>query len=266
MSYKFFSSKPGKEHDIDQWEARSLQGELLAFKGRSLIRYFEQFLTDKKSHVIEGGCGLGAWCEWFQQQGYQVTGIEYDPEIVTRAKMAKPDIAVQLGDITNLSFPDNTFDAYISLGVIEHFEHGPDKAIIEAFRVLKPGGLGFFTTPLLTPIRRMILHPVRSLYFFLQRLRGRKTYFWEYRFTKKELRTYLEQGGFEIIDEGIDDYEPSITNRHLGLWADWFFLRKSGGEIWELNTVGKIILKIFKVIPDDWYCSGYLFVVRANKQ
>ena len=47
-----------------------------------------------------------------------------------------------------MSFPDNHFDAYLSLGVIEHWEEGPQQAIDEAYRVIKPGGYFFVSTPL----------------------------------------------------------------------------------------------------------------------
>jgi SAM-dependent methyltransferase len=265
MSYRLQSFKTGREHDLDQWNNRSLAGELRSFEGRTLVRIFEQHLNGSKLKILEGGCGFGAWCEWFQNRGYEIVGIEYDREIVSRARQFKPDVAVEFGDITNLNYPDNSFDAYISLGVIEHFEHGPEKALREAYRILKPGGLAFVTTPVVTPLRRFVAHPVRSLYFLIRRLKGKPNYFWEYRFTRRELRSFLEQTGFEIIHEDIDDYEPSEKNRHIGLWADWFPLRKRGGEIWELNALGKALLRILRLLPAKWFCSGLHLVARAKK-
>lgn len=265
MSYKLFSFKTGEEHDVEQWNNRSLEGELRSFEGRTLVRIFNQHLNGHNSHLLEGGCGFGAWCEWFQKQGHSIVGIEYDKNIVARAKEFKPDVAVELGDITDLKYPDGSFDAYISLGVIEHFEHGPQQALEEAHRILKPGGLAFVTTPCVTVLRRVLSHPVRTLYFIIRRLIGKPNYFWEYRFTKKELCAFLESAGFEIIHADIDDYEPHVKNRHIGLWADWFFLRKRGGDIWELNAFGKIVLRLLRLFPDSWYCSGLHLVARARK-
>lgn len=260
------SFKTSSEHDVEQWEDRSLEGELESFKDRTLVRIFDKYLGGRKTRILEGGCGFGAWCEWFQGRGHEIVGIEYDENIVKRAKEFKPDVSVELGDITDVKYPDNHFDAYISLGVIEHFEHGPEKSLEEAFRVLKPGGLAFVTTPLLTPLRRFISHPVRTLYFFRKKLKGEPTYFWEYRFTKKELRNYLENAGFEIIHTDVDDYEPHVKNRHIGVWADWFFLREKNGEIWELNGAGKLILSLLKTfLPASWFCSGLHLIARANK-
>ncbi len=265
MSYKFLSTKTSQEHDLDQWQNRSLEGEIKSFEGRTLVRIFNKYLNGKEAKILEGGCGFGAWCEWFQKQGYQILGIEYDNNIVKRAKKYKPDVAVELGDITEIKYPSDSFDAYVSLGVIEHFEHGPESALREAHRILKPDGIAFVTTPYLTVIRRFVAHPVRSLYFLIREFRGKSNYFWEYRFTKNELRSFLENTGFEIIHADIDDYEHRIKNRHIGLWADWFFLRRKNGAIWELNGLGKFVLRVVNLFPDSWYCSGLHLVARAKK-
>ncbi|MFQ5640328.1 MAG: methyltransferase domain-containing protein [bacterium] len=265
MSYRLLSFKTCEEHDVEQWDNRSLEGELESFNGRTLARIFNQYLGAHKTRILEGGCGFGAWCEWFQSRGHSIVGIEYDKNIVRRAQEFKPDVAVEFGDITDLKYPDNSFDAYISLGVIEHFEHGPQQALREAHRILKPDGLAFVTTPYETVLRKVLSHPVRTLYFLLRKLRGQPNYFWEYRFSKKELRSFLEEAGFEIIHTDIDDYEAAVKNRHIGLWADWFFLRQKGGEIWELNKIGQFILKVFRLLPASWYCSGLHLVARAKK-
>lgn len=166
MSYKLFSIKTSSDHSLMQWEARSLEGELESFKGRTLVRIFKTYLGKSRTRILEGGCGLGAWCEWFQQENHEILGVEHDQNIINRAKEFKEDVAIEYGDITSLKHADNSFDAYISLGVIEHFEHGPEEAVSEAFRILKPGGLAFFSTPLLTPLRKFFSHPIRDIYFF----------------------------------------------------------------------------------------------------
>jgi SAM-dependent methyltransferase len=51
-------------------------------------------------------------------------------------------------DISNLTFPDNSLDLFITQDVMEHvFE--PEKAFKEIARVLKPGGAHIFTVPLI---------------------------------------------------------------------------------------------------------------------
>ncbi|HCG73391.1 MAG TPA: 3-demethylubiquinone-9 3-O-methyltransferase, partial [Nitrospina sp.] len=50
-------------------------------------------------------------------------------------------------DVHALPFPKSFFGAYLSYGVVEHFPQGPQQAILEAHRVLKPGGLIFMMVP-----------------------------------------------------------------------------------------------------------------------
>jgi len=265
MSYRFLSCKTGEEHNVNQWKDRSVEEEIKSFENRTFVSIFTRFLTGTRARILEGGCGLGAWCEWFERQGHEVIGIEYNADVVARAKQYKHDVLVELGDVTGLKYPDKSFDVYVSLGVIEHFEHGPEQALKEAHRILKPSGLAFVSIPYLTVLRRFIVHPIRSLYFLTRKLRGQPNYFWEYRFTKKELQIYLEKAGFEIIHTDIDDYEPYERNRHIGLWADFFVLRKTGGRIWELNRIGRLVLDILRIFPPSWYCSGVMIVARPKK-
>ena len=265
MSYKLLSTRTGHAHDEIQWVGRTIENELAAFEGRTLVKAFDKYLTSPKTKVLEAGCGLGAWCEWFRRRGNSVVGLEYFEGVVNRAKVNQPDIPVELGDITDIKYDDNSFDAYVSLGVLEHFEHGPEKALAEAIRILKSGGLVFITVPLLTPLRKYIAHPIRNLYFLKQKLIGKPSYFWEYRYTREELRGYIEKAGFNIIEEGVDDFEKDIKYRHIGLWADWFFLRQQSEDMWGLNLAGRIILSLFKALPSSWYCSGWLVVARIEK-
>ncbi|MBI5886220.1 MAG: methyltransferase domain-containing protein [Deltaproteobacteria bacterium] len=266
MSYRFYSPKTGNVQNDTQWDGRTLDGELAAFSGRSLVAVFDKYLSGRKAKIIEAGCGLGAWCEWFKRRGHDVVGLEYLEDVVKRAKSFTPGSSVVRGDVTNIDYGNGTFDAYVSLGVIEHFEDGPEKALSEAFRVLKPGGLAFITVPVLTPFRRFIAHPVRDIYFLLNKLRNRQAFFWEYRYTPDELRGYVEKAGFETLEEGFDDYERWVNDRHLGLCGDWFFLRKKSGGMWELNRAGMLCLGLLKMIfPSSWYCAGWLVVARVRK-
>jgi SAM-dependent methyltransferase len=263
--YKFRSPHNTVEHELKQWAGRTVDGEMEGFKYRTIIRVFDQYLDNKQFEILEGGCGLGGWCKWFDQRGHQTVGLEYNLNVIEQAIRLQPDINVELGDVTQIAYRDNSFDVYVSLGVIEHFEKGPEQILKEAHRVLKPGGLAFVSTPYLSPSRRLLAHPVRTLYFLVQKLKRRPAYFWEYRFTKRELESYLTKGGFQVLHTEIDDYESTVRDRHMGLWTDWYFLRAVGGKTWELNRLGRLCLNLLKLIPRSWYCAGIVVVAQAVK-
>ena len=69
---------------------------------------------------------------------------------------------MEVGDILDIRYPDSSFEAYISMGVVEHFEDGPVPALKEAYRVLKPNGLIFVSTPTVNVIRKLIRRPIRN--------------------------------------------------------------------------------------------------------
>jgi ubiquinone/menaquinone biosynthesis C-methylase UbiE len=68
-----------------------------------------------------------------------------------------------MGDILDIHYPDSSFDAYVSMGVIEHFEEGPGQALLEAHRVLKPDGLIFVSVPTVNTLRKVVRRPLRTL-------------------------------------------------------------------------------------------------------
>jgi SAM-dependent methyltransferase len=56
-------------------------------------------------------------------------------------------------NLEQLTFPDNSFDIFVTQDVMEHIFH-PDKAFSEIARVLKPGGAHIFTAPLVNKTRK----------------------------------------------------------------------------------------------------------------
>jgi SAM-dependent methyltransferase len=265
MSYRFLSFKNRDQQDLEMWDERTLQGETESCATRTLREIFETYIKPD-DEILEAGCGLGGWVNYFWKKGYHITGLEYDKRIIEKAKSFDQKIPIEYGDVNFLRFDNDSFDDYISLGVIEHFEEGPDKALQEAARVLKPGGLAFITVPYHTIFRRLFAHRLRDLFFLLRRIKGGSSYFWEYRYSKRELIGFLKQAGFSIIYVGIDDYIESDHCHHIGLYADFFFLRKKKGEIWELNTAGKILLRAGRIFSPWLFCSGIHIIAQNNKQ
>lgn len=93
--------------------------------------------------VLEVGCGTGTDLLQFARGGARVTGIDLTPRSIEIARCRfevygyRGEFAI--GDAENLGFPDESFDAVYSFGVLHHT---PDtkRAIDEALRVLRRGG------------------------------------------------------------------------------------------------------------------------------
>jgi ubiquinone/menaquinone biosynthesis C-methylase UbiE len=93
--------------------------------------------------VLEIGVGIGVDSMSWSRNGNKVFGIDYNlPSVeITKArfKEAGADGTFLNSDAENLPFADNSFDIVYSFGVLHHTP-GTEKAIHEAYRVLKPGG------------------------------------------------------------------------------------------------------------------------------
>jgi SAM-dependent methyltransferase len=100
--------------------------------------------------ILEIGCGSGAYTRELVERGASVTATEFAPGPLAQAARnlgplaAKADLRVE--DAQGLTFPAESFDKVLLSEVIEHVPR-PDKAIAEACRVLRPGGLLVVSTP-----------------------------------------------------------------------------------------------------------------------
>ncbi|HEX2267178.1 MAG TPA: class I SAM-dependent methyltransferase [Actinomycetota bacterium] len=95
--------------------------------------------------VLEVGSGGGFNAETFLRRfpNWRLTATDYDPEMVelARRRLTRFGDRVALGqaDATALPFANASFDVVLSIGVLHHVGAW-EKALIEAARVLRPGG------------------------------------------------------------------------------------------------------------------------------
>ena len=140
-------------------ERGSLQWREMITRGIRRFNAFQQgrydliikYLGDvrgKKVLDLGGGDAALAYCLY--TKGARVTVIDNEPlgiefgEKNFASKGAEAEFV--LGSAYELPFADNSFDHIVCSEVIEHLEH-PERAIREASRVLKRGGMCIVTTP-----------------------------------------------------------------------------------------------------------------------
>lgn len=98
--------------------------------------------------VLDIGCGAGLIANKLAADGYHMYGVDQSASSVNVAtRHAPPGSMVEYvaGSAFELPYPDQSFDAVMLLDFLEHVDE-PGRAIIEASRVLKPGGLMLFYT------------------------------------------------------------------------------------------------------------------------
>ena len=105
------------------------------------------YLPDHR--ILDMGCGGGILTEYLAREGFSVTGIDQSAGALAVARrhaamMGLPVNYLQ-GDVYNLGFADECFDAVVSCDFLEHIRD-LDRALAGMCRVLKPGGLFVFDT------------------------------------------------------------------------------------------------------------------------
>jgi SAM-dependent methyltransferase len=189
-----------------EYYAKYIQGYLDEFGP-----FFERYLP-KGEPIIEAGCGNGRYVLALKKRGYLIEGIEWGKKTVANVKNLFPDLPISVGDVTHLDVPDNHYGGYISLGVIEHREKGPEPFLVEARRILKPGSTCLISVPFMNPFRKF----KGALGFYEESINSEQV-FYQYIDNKKTIEGYLSKAGFEIVNRqllagyhGLKDEIPGL--------------------------------------------------------
>jgi SAM-dependent methyltransferase len=95
-------------------------------------------------HVLDFGCGVGRMTSELSRFSHHVTGVDISTDMVTRARRLNPASRVDFVtyDGKTLPFPDASFDAALSVVVLQLYRDDPDRfrsVAREIARVLRPG-------------------------------------------------------------------------------------------------------------------------------
>jgi cyclopropane fatty-acyl-phospholipid synthase-like methyltransferase len=106
----------------------------------------KELLERKKPKMaLELGCGIGRICRYMVGQGLEVTGVDFSPVAIDKARsrvardIAKPTFLV--GDVTKLSNLEGPFDVSLDVGCFHCLDQASQRAYAsEVGRLLKAGG------------------------------------------------------------------------------------------------------------------------------
>lgn len=165
-------------------------------------------------HVLDWGCGNGHFSWFLLENGFATTAYSFDaaPAAIATHPLFQ-HVRADENEPVHLPFPDASFDAVFSIGVLEHVhETGGSQAasLGEIARILKPNGCFLcFHLP-------NKWSWVECLIGALRRVRPSLPYSHSRRFTIAEARDLLRQKGLETIEAGLYDFLPrNAIGRHF---------------------------------------------------
>lgn len=130
------------EHEMSCWSKEGYE-ELLDVT-KKIFLDLKKYEHDSKNNltqnkiktVLDVGCGPGAYCKFFKEQGLEVMGVDYSENTISVAKNKYPEINFKVEDGYNLQFNNSTFDLVISIGALQClYDH--EKFVNELMRVSK---------------------------------------------------------------------------------------------------------------------------------
>lgn len=139
--------------------------------------------------LLDVGCGAGRFINRMRKRGWDVEGIDFDPQAANRV-MTRYGIVTHIGDLVECALPASSFDVITMSQAVEHL-YDPRAVLFECVRILKPGGKLIITTPNVNSI---------GAAEFGAYWRG-----WEaprhlHLFSTESLKHLAQQCGFEIIE------------------------------------------------------------------
>lgn len=199
--------------------------------------------------ILEGGCGAGKYLVYLDRLGYDIVGVDNSANAVTVARNFDANLRVARASVLDLPFCSESFDYYLSFGVVEHSIDGPEQGLREARRVLKGDGILFVSVP--------YINSLRMLYEYLGVLKNKlfngqrepKGEFYQYYFTKKEMLSILASLGFKVL-------KCYPLNQELGLLRAIPFARKNRVSDYLVRRLANVIKLLL-----PWFSAHMVLLV-----
>lgn len=108
------------------------------------VRLLDELSTrlPEGAKVLDAGCGAGIPISQMLSEKFEVTGVDFSEAQIELAKKNVPNATFICQDMTQLDFPENTFDGICSYYAIIHIPREEHQPLLANFhRMLKPDGL-----------------------------------------------------------------------------------------------------------------------------
>ena len=215
----------------NEWSIRDVEKQIASAHKKAWWPDLERILNEEVTGddlIVEAGCGMGQFVYVLHHMDKKVVGVDVTEQAVQHTRSMFPELDIRVQDIRKLEFADESIKLMLSLGVLEHFEEGPDHALMEASRVMKKGGVLFLTIPYNNRYRRR-LEPFRrmkrwfeSIPFVQKMFSLPEKVFYQYTYSEEEIKELLESYGF-VVERTLLHHTHVAAKEFSNSW--WFRLK-----------------------------------------
>jgi SAM-dependent methyltransferase len=151
--------------------------------------------------ILEAGCGLGRYLLYLRSRGARTAGVDFAAEPLRAIHERVGPAPVAVADLIRLPFASGTFATILCLGVIEHFEAGPEPVMKELVRTLQPGGALILTVPYANALKKWRARRGGSNVVRADDAVPPDWTFYQFCYAARELRAIMETAGLTPLTE-----------------------------------------------------------------
>lgn len=163
-------------------------------------------LLPRNSTVLDAACGAGRYMPEFVGKGYTVVGVDQSEGMLGRAEEKFPEVKLEKVGLQEISFQE-MFDGAICMDAMENICPEDWPVVVRNFqRALKPNGYLYFTVEVADDAE------IKSAFEQAQQVGLPVVYgewvndeVYHYYPSLEQVREWVEQAGFTILEEGEGD-------------------------------------------------------------
>jgi ubiquinone/menaquinone biosynthesis C-methylase UbiE len=155
---------------------------------------FIEKLRGKGNRILDIGCADGKYSKYFASKGFQVTGVDFSPEMINLARRNVPETRFLEMDMLNLKI-DDKFDGILAAASLLHVQRNDIEKVLRLFfKLLSSSGELYIS--IIEGNNEILVQTSAGI-------KGERLFVY---FSKIEIKSLLEKVGFKEIEINEQEY------------------------------------------------------------